>query len=124
MPGGGTQPETSTILRGLGVLFDVDAGKARLFEPGQVVIENECPTDAADQGFHVLTDGGRRLGSPCHIGNCQAPAGLQDAVNFSERPILVGNQIENAVANRDVNGGVIDRQGLDIAFAEFDVVKA
>ena len=45
-------------------------------------------------------------------------------MNLAERPILVGHQIQHAVADRHIDGIVIDRQGLDVALAEFDIAEA
>lgn len=124
MPTGGTEPETSTILRAASACFSTSTEAKPALETRHVVIQHQGTADAADQRFHVAADFRRRLDFPGHIRDGKPAAGFEHSPNLAEGPILVGHQVQHAIADDHVDRAVIDRQGLDFALAELDVSQA
>src|SRR6185503_11030690 len=58
------------------------------------------------------------------VANADAPAGPQDAGNLAEHGALVGRQVDDAVADDDVDRRRGQRDGLDRAPDELDVLDA
>ena len=91
-------------------------------EVARVLLGGERSGDAAGPLTHV---GARRL---VHVGVCDyvrhrdAPAGSQHACHLAQDLGLVGGQVDHAVGDDHVHRGVRQRDVLDVALAERDVV--
>ena len=109
---------------GLRVLLDLDAREACSAEPGDVVVEHKGSADAAHEGLEISADRCRRLDLPGHVGNGQAPAALQHAMDLPEGPVLVGHEIQHTIADNNINRAILDGQAFDLTHAKFDIVQA
>ncbi len=84
----------------------------------------ERSRDAADVELGGLPELRRQLALEDDVGDAEMAARLEDAEDLGEGPALVGDEVEDAVADDDVGGSVVDRQGLDVPEAELDVPEA
>ena len=67
---------------------------------------------------------GGNLAARDHVGNGEAPAGLQHAEGLAQDAVLVRRQVDHAVGNDHVHRVVGQRDVLDLALQELDVLDA
>ena len=78
--------------------------------------------DAADPQLDAAPDGGRHLAAHDDVRYGEPPAGLEHAKCLGEHAILVRRQVDHAVRDDHVHGVVGERDRLDLALQELDVV--
>jgi len=72
----------------------------------------------------ILPDLLRQFGEGDHVGDRQAPAGLERAEGLQKDLGLVRRQVDDAVGDDDIGGPVRHRQVLDLAQAKLGVAVA
>ena len=58
------------------------------------------------------------------VGDLQPAARAQDAIDLVEDDVLVGQEVDDAVGDDDVDRRVLDRQRLDERLVELDALRA
>ena len=99
----------------------VEAGGGEL---ARVLVLLERAGDAADPQLHAAPHLGRHLAANHDVGDREAAAGLEHAEGFAQHAILVGREIDHAVGDDHVDGVVGQRDVLDLALQELDVLDA
>ena len=99
-------------------------GQCRRSRPrrsGAVVLLLQRAGDAADPQQHALANcvGNRPVDD--HVRHSESPAGTQHAERLAQHAVLVRREIDHAVRDDDINGGVRQGNVLDLAFEELDV---
>src|SRR4030042_1246647 len=107
-------------LRGL----DVDRGEARFVDDPDVFLGGQRAGDAADADLGDFLELGRKLALEDDVRDAKPAARLEDAEALGEGQALVGDEVEDAVADDDVGRRVVDGEGFDVAEAELDVLEA
>ena len=98
--------------------------EADRLEPGSVLREGQRAGDAADEAAALGPLGGGQGIVRDDVADPDPAAGLQHAGDLGEDRGLVGREVDDAVADDDVDRGVAERDRLDPALAELDVGRA
>ena len=80
--------------------------------------------DAADPELHARPDLGRHLAPDHDVGHREPAARLEHPERFGDHLPLVGREVDDAVGDDHVHRVVGERDGLDLALEELDVLDA
>src|SRR5437763_16720643 len=73
---------------------------------------------------HILADVLSQLCPQHDVPDCELAPRLQHAVDLAENCWLVGTQIDNAVADDEIDRVALDWKSLDVAFSELHIARA
>ena len=102
--------------------FDVDVVEAGSAHPGDAVVLGEGAGDAAGPQSHDLGELGLQGAGEDDVGDREPAAGAQHSQGLAEDLVLVRGQVDDAVGDDDVNRVVGQRDVLDAAQQELDVL--
>ena len=103
---------------------DLDIGEAGGLEAGAILGERQRPRDAAGEAAALGALGGGQVVVGDHVAHPDPPARSQDPGDLGEDGRLVRRQVDDAVADDDVDRGVAERDRFDPALPELDVGRA
>ena len=103
---------------------DLDVGQAGGGERRAELGLGQRAGDAARVGGHVRARGLVHALVGDHVGDREAPAGAQHARRLGEHALLVAREVDHAVGDHHVHGGVRERDVLEVALDELDVGDA
>ena len=105
-------------------LADLDVDEAGGAQRRLELLARQRAGDAAGPLGHVGAGRLVHVGVGDHVGDGEAPAGAQDARGLAQHLRLVAGEVDHAVGDHDVDGRVGERQLLDVALDELDVLDA
>src|SRR4051794_17084324 len=103
---------------------DLDVDETRGAERVGELPFGERAGDAAGPLHHVRARGVVHVGVGDDVGDREAAAGAQDTGGLAQHPGLVGGEVDDAVGDDDVHRVVRERDVLDVALDELDIVDA
>ena len=105
-------------------LADLDVDEPGVGQRGAELGLGQRAGDAAGPLRHVGAGGLVHALVGDHVGDGEAAAGAQHARGLGEHDALVGGEVDHAVGDDDVDGGVGQRDLLEVALEELDVLDA
>src|SRR5258706_16022691 len=104
--------------------LDTDLGESALREQVAVLLLVQGAGDAAGPELHGAGNGLGDVAAADDVRHGEPPARLQHAEGFGEDARLVGGKVDHTVGDDDVDRVVGQRDVLDLATQELDVVDA
>ena len=112
------------ILAAFRLDLDGDVGEAGGRQPALDGVPGRGAGDTAAEQRLVGGEFRRQRPDVHHVGDGEASARFQHAESLAEHLRLVGHQVDHAVGDDHVAGGIRDRQVLEFAQAELDIGRA
>jgi hypothetical protein len=76
--------------------------EASLSQSFSILIDLDCPGDAPNISHHISSDFGLERLLQGNVTDCQPTARLKNPCDFTEHRLLVGSEIDHAVADHHV----------------------
>jgi hypothetical protein len=93
-------------------------------DAGEVVVDLGCAADAGGPKFGIACDGFGEWAFGDDVGEGEPATGGECSGGFGEYGGLVGGQVDYAVGDDEVAGGVRNGELFDVAVEESDVVES